>query len=119
MKKVLIVDDEPDAVEFLKRGLERNSFEAISAANGEEGFKKALAEKPDLIILDLVMPNKDGFTILEELKANHATRQMPVIVLSARPESTSIFKGQDYGAIDYIIKPCDFQTILGYIKRYI
>jgi DNA-binding response OmpR family regulator len=119
MKKILVVDDEPDTVEFLKRSLERNNFDTISAGNGEEGLRRALQEKPDLIILDLLMPNKDGFTILQELKNNESTRGIPVIVLSAKPESTSIFKGWDYGAIDYIIKPCDFQTILRYIKRYI
>ena len=119
MKKILVVDDEPDTVEFLKRGLEKNHFNAISAQNGEEGLNKAFEDKPDLILLDLLMPNKDGFTMLRELKANVSTKHIPVIVLSVKPESGSIFKGQDYGAIDYIIKPCDLQTILKYIKRYI
>jgi DNA-binding response OmpR family regulator len=119
MKKILVVDDEPDALEFLINGLQKNNFNTISALNGEEGFKRAFEEKPDLILLDLVMPNKDGFTMLEELKTNQSTKDIPVIVLSAKSEIDNIYKGQEYGAIDYIIKPCDVQTILRYVMRYI
>ena len=118
-KKILIVDDEPDSVAFLKKRLVEDNFHAISAEDGEEGLKKAVKEKPNLILLDLVMPKKDGFTMLRELKANESTKEIPVVVLSVKPESGSIFTGQEYGAVDYIIKPCDIQTILKYINRYI
>jgi DNA-binding response OmpR family regulator len=119
MKKILVVDDEPDTVEFLINGLQKNNFNAISALDGEEGFKKAFEESPDLILLDLIMPNKDGFTMLRELKANQSTKEIPVIVLSAKSEIENIYKGQEHGAVDYIIKPCDVQTILRYVMRYV
>jgi DNA-binding response OmpR family regulator len=119
MKKILIVDDEPDVLEFLRNGLKKNNFDAICAADGEEGFRKALTEEPDLILLDLIMPNRDGFTMLQELKTNELTQGIPVIVLSIKSEIDSIYKSQEHGVVDYIIKPCDFQMILKYIKRYI
>ena len=119
MKKILIVDDEPDAVEFLKNRLKKNNFDVICAADGKEGFSKTLTEKPDLILLDLIMPNRDGFTMLQELKANKSTKEIPVIVVSVKSEIDNIYKSQEYDGVDYIIKPCDFQMILKYIKRYI
>ena len=118
-KKILLVDDEPDFLNFLSKNLEGNNYSAVSAFDGEEGLKKALEEQPDLILLDLIMPKKDGWQMLREVKANDSTRTIPVIVVSARSESDFIFKAKKYGAVDYIIKPIRIEALLKYIKIYI
>ena len=118
-KKILVVDDEPEVVEFLRERLKANNFQAISAADGEEGLRMAVQEPPDLIVLDLVMPKKDGFDMLRKLKVNESTKNIPVIVLTAKSETEVIFKTQEHGASDYIIKPYDFSTLLKYINRHI
>lgn len=116
--KILIVDDEPDVITFLKKRLETVDFNVVSAADGVEGLKKARETKPDLILLDVIMPNKDGFKMLSELRAEEATRGIPVIMLTAKGESDAIFQGQELGAMDYVIKPYDFEELLKYIKKY-
>ena len=117
-KKILIVDDEPDVVAFLKKRLQARDYNVISANDGIEGLKKAIDEKPDLILLDIIMPNKDGFAMLKELKDKETTKEMPVIIISVKGESSAIFEGQELGATDYLIKPYDFQELLKYIKKY-
>ncbi len=117
-KKILIVDDEPDVVAFLKKRLQARDYNVISANDGIEGLKKAIDEKPDLILLDIIMPNKDGFAMLKELKDKETTKEMPVIIISVKGESSAIFEGQTLGATDYLIKPYDFQELLKYIKKY-
>ena len=86
--------------------------------DGEQGLQKALLEKPDLIPLDIVMPNKDGVTMFKELKTQEATRGIPVVMLSAKSEFGSILSLQELGATDYIIKPYDFQDLVKDIRKY-
>jgi len=117
-KTILVVDDEPDVLTFLKKRLEAHNYKVITASDGVEGIKKVSQAKPDIILLDIIMPNKDGFTMLSELRAKEETQDIPVVIISARGESRSIFKGQNLGAIDYLIKPYDFKELLKYIKRY-
>ena len=119
MKKILVVDDDPEILELTKKGLEANGYKAILALDGVEGLNKAMEEKPDLILLDIIMPNKDGFEMLRELKANAFTRDIPVIMLSAKGETDFLLKGEKFGAVDYFIKPCDWQELLNHIKRYV
>ena len=117
-KTILVVDDEPDVLTFLKKRLEAHNYKVITASDGIEGLKKARESKPDIILLDIIMPNKDGFTMLSELRAKEETRDIPVVIISAKAESRSIFEGQYLGAVDYLIKPYDFKELLKYIKRY-
>jgi adenylate cyclase len=119
MKKILIVDDEPEVVEMTKKRLLAQGYEVITAKDGEEGYALTLAEKPDLIILDILMPKKDGLTMLRQIKTEDATREIPVILLSAKGEAELLMKGKQYGAVDYFIKPCDWDEMLKYIKRYL
>lgn len=116
--KILIVDDEPDVIDFLKKRLEASGYEVLSAADGVEGFKVAKAEVPDLILLDILMPHRDGFAMLADLRSEESVRNIPVVIVSAKGESTSIFQGQELGAVDYIIKPYEFEELLRYIKKY-
>jgi DNA-binding response OmpR family regulator len=116
-KKILVVDDEPDMVEMLKLILESASYEVIAAYDGQEGVEKARAERPDAIILDLMMPRKDGFQACKELKGEPATAGIPVLVLTAISEKLSHTRyaksmGLELEAEDYIDKPVDANILL-------
>ncbi len=107
-KKILIVDDEPDIVFLLKSRFESNGFNAIGASNGKEGLEKAISEKPDLIVLDLLMPEKDGYETMNELKNNDETKDIPVILFTAASPEKVVEKGDEtVEAIDFVIKPFD------------
>ena len=116
--KILLVDDEPEVLEFLKKRLEKEGFLVSTAKDGVEGLQKAQSELPDLILLDIIMPNKDGFTMLKELRAEESLRSIPVIIVTAKGETSAVFEGQELRATDYLIKPVDFEQLLKYIRRY-
>jgi serine phosphatase RsbU (regulator of sigma subunit) len=103
--KVLIVDDEPFNIDYLEQELEELDYDTVSAVNGREALDKVAAESPDLILLDIMMPVMDGFEVLSRLKAESATRDIPVIVISAHSDLQSIVKGIQGGAEDYLPKP--------------
>jgi DNA-binding response OmpR family regulator len=116
--KILLVDDEPDVLEILSKKLEAAGFLTARASDGNEGVKKTREEKPDLVLLDIMMPNKDGFTMLRDLQSDADLRRIPVIMVSAKSEVDSLFEGRDLGATDYLIKPVNFEELLKYIKKY-
>ena len=103
--KILIVDDEPFNVEYLEQELEELNYETLCALNGQEALDKVSSEKPDLILLDIMMPLLDGFEVLSRLQANPLTRDIPVIVISANSDLSSMVKGIQLGAEDYLPKP--------------
>ncbi len=116
--KILAVDDEPEVLEFLQKRLEKYGYAVITAGDGVEGIQSSRKENPDLILLDIMMPHKDGMTMLRELQADESTRRIPVIMVTAKGETNSVLEGQSFGATDYIIKPFDFDELLRYIRRY-
>ncbi|MCX5708547.1 MAG: response regulator [Candidatus Omnitrophica bacterium] len=116
--KILLVDDEPDVLEILSKKLQAAGFLTVTASDGIQGLKKSREEKPDLVLLDIIMPNKDGFTMLRELQSETDLSRIPVIMVSAKSEADSLFEGRDLGATDYLIKPIDFDELLRYIKKY-
>jgi len=116
--KILLVDDEPDVLGILSKKLQAAGFLTVIASDGIQGLKKTKEEKPDLVLLDIMMPNKDGFTMLRDLQSDTDLRRIPVIMVSARSEANSLFEGRNLGAIDYLIKPIDFDELLKYIKKY-
>jgi len=81
-KKVLVVDDDPNTVRFLTVALEENGYEAIGAADGKEGFERVVADKPDLILLDVMMPKRTGFTMFKQMKKTEGMENVPVIMLT-------------------------------------
>ena len=89
-KKILIVDDEPDAISFICSVLEENDYHHISAENGEEGLELAKKEKPDMILLDLIMPGKSGIIMFQELKKDPKLGKIPVIVVSGASEALGV-----------------------------
>ncbi|MFA7227520.1 MAG: response regulator [Melioribacteraceae bacterium] len=105
MKKILIIDDYPDNVFLLQDRLEREGFEIITAYHGETGIQKAIAEKPDLILLDIMMPDISGYDVCKTLTAHPETKLIPIILLTALTEADSIREGLLAGAFDYIKKP--------------
>ena len=118
-KRILLVDDEADLLTLVQARLAANGYEVITAHNGLEGLEKASKEKPNLILLDVMMPRKDGFEVLRELKSNIETTSIPVVMLTAKGESQSFSKAKDLGAIDYITKPFNAEALLDLVKRYL
>lgn len=105
LPRLLIIDDEPDSVTLLLAYLNDFSIEIIIATNGEDGFQKALNEEPDIIFLDVVMPELDGYKLCQRLKLNPLTAHIPVIFLSGRVGLHDKLAGFNVGCIDYITKP--------------
>jgi DNA-binding response OmpR family regulator len=112
-KRILIIEDEIRISNLMKMYLEREAFLVDIADNGVDGLVLALQEDFDLIILDVSMPGKDGFTVLEELRR---TKYTPVIMLSARGEAHDQKRGFDLGATDYILKPFSPRDVILKIK---
>jgi len=111
---ILIVEDEPKIASFVRRGLIENGFVVDMAENGEQGLEYALARKVDLIILDVVLPQRDGWSLLTELR--RADLQTPVLFLTARDNVSDRVKGFDSGADDYLIKPFHFSELLARVR---
>jgi DNA-binding response OmpR family regulator len=116
-KKILLVDDEPDLVEMVKMRLEVAGYEAITAYDGQEGLDKARKEKPDLIILDLMLPKMDGYKVCTMLKRDQRYMKIPIILFTARAQESDQKLGKEVGADAYITKPFEPQTLLSKIKE--
>lgn len=118
-KKILIVEDEKDLADMLKFRLENNGYRVVIANDGENGLDKARSEKPDLILLDVMMPKMDGYEVLESLKKTEILKSIPVIMLTVKDRTEDIQRATRAGAIDYTIKPFHGPTLLDKIKRVI
>jgi CheY-like chemotaxis protein len=115
--KILVADDVADNVLLLARYLQSEGFHFLTASNGNEALEKTRAEMPDLILLDVNMPQKDGFQVLQELRADPAIEHIPVIILTAaRPDPMDVQTGLNLGADDYITKPFDRRELLARIR---
>jgi two-component system, OmpR family, alkaline phosphatase synthesis response regulator PhoP len=116
-KKILVVDDERHIVRLIQVNLERAGYKIAVAFDGKEALKKVEAEKPDLVVLDVMMPYMDGFEVLKRLQANPATRGIPVVMLTAKAQDTDVFKGWSHGVSAYLTKPFNPLELLTFIKR--
>jgi len=112
-KKILIVDDEKNIVDILKYNLKKEGFETIEAYDGEQAINMALNNKPDLIILDVMLPKYDGFTVCRKLRQSIST---PIIMLTAKEEEVDKVLGLELGADDYITKPFSTRELIARIK---
>ena len=117
--RILVIDDEVEVVDLLKKRLEKAGYQVVTATDGPQGFKAAVEQKPDLILLDIIMPDVDGMTVLRQLKAQESTSNIPVVMVSAKSMTDSIFEARKYGATDYIIKPFQWDELLKFVKRYL
>ena len=120
--KILIIDDQPSEVKMVKMALEQANYEVCYAYNGKEGIEKAVQEKPDLIVLDIMMPEKDGFITCGELKKKPETSSVPVIILTSIESSSLVFPDAESAADsphadEYIDKPVDPNFLLKRVER--
>ena len=112
MKKILIIDDEEEFLEFVKANLElRGDYRVFTAANGEKGMALAEKRKPDLVLLDIIMPVVDGFEVLKRLRACENTKSIPVIMLTARSDDEAMLKALELHDDGYIIKPLKIEEL--------
>jgi CheY-like chemotaxis protein len=120
MGKILVIDDSEVNNLLIHSLFEDNSIEIISETNSKKSLERALSEQPDLILLDLMMPGMDGFSVLKGLKENEKTQTIPVLVVSAKQENYDINQALDMGAEDYIKKPIGinmlYEKVMNYIK---
>jgi DNA-binding response OmpR family regulator len=122
--KILLIDDDPDFLEATQQILVANRYEVITAENGEDGIAKAKYESPDLIILDVIMPGKDGYSVCHELRKIDQTRPIPVIMLTAVGQQLSkpeyaVDMAIDHQADDFIDKPVDSQTLIRKVEKHL
>ncbi len=117
MTHVLIIDDSPTEVHVFERMLQANDIEVSVAINGEEGIEKAIEMKPDCILMDVVMPGKNGFQATRDLSRNPATSAIPVIIITTKDQETDKIWGMRQGAKDYIVKPADERDLIDRIKK--
>lgn len=117
-KKILIVDDEED-IRHLVRQMLYKEYDIVEAVDGVEAFAKAIAEKPDLILMDIMMPNQDGYKTCTRIKSDEETRHIPVVMLTGVDYELNRKLGQQLGAADYITKPFRVETLVKAVKRLV
>ncbi len=116
-KKILAVDDEKHIVRLVQINLEKEGYEVVTANNGREALDKVASERPDLIVMDVMMPEMDGLEALQTLKSNPATAEIPVIMLTAKAQDADVFRGWQSGADLYLTKPFNPMELLTFVRR--
>ena len=120
LRKVVCIEDELEMIELVKLILDRNKFEVTGAVGGQEGLDKISEIKPDLVLLDLMMPEMDGWEVYQKMKASEAMRNIPVIVVTAKAQSIDRVLGLHIARVDdYITKPFGPQELLDSVERVI
>jgi DNA-binding response OmpR family regulator len=117
MKKVLVVDDQPQIVRLIQLHLEREGLQVLTGADGEEALERVHRERPDLVILDVIMPKKDGFEVLRTIKSTPELQHTPVIMLTVKTQSADIVEGLREGAELYLPKPFHPRELVTLVKR--
>lgn len=117
-KRILCIEDEAEMIDLTRLVLEREGFEVLGAVGGSEGLETIKREKPDLVLLDLMMPDIDGWEVYRQMKANHESARIPVIVITAKAQSIDKVLGLQVAKVDdYITKPFGPQELLSSINR--
>lgn len=115
--KVLVCDDERHIVRLIQVNLEKHGYQVVTAYDGKEGLEKIKSEKPDLCVLDVMMPYMDGFEVLKTLRREPETENLPVIMLTAKAQDKDVFEGYHYGADMYLTKPFNPMELVTFVKR--
>src|SRR5215216_4079916 len=115
--KVLVCDDERHIVRLIQVNLERQGYQVVTAFDGKEGLEKIRSEKPNLVVLDVMMPYMDGFEVLKALRREPDTMNLPVIMLTAKAQDKDVFEGYHYGADMYLTKPFNPAELVSFVKR--
>jgi two-component system alkaline phosphatase synthesis response regulator PhoP/two-component system response regulator VicR len=116
-KRILAVDDEKAIVRLVQVNLEREGYDVVTAYDGREALEKVASERPDLIVLDVMMPYMDGFEVLQQLKKEPDTRDIPVIMLTAKAQDADVFRGWQSGVDCYLTKPFNPMELKAFVKR--
>jgi two-component system, OmpR family, alkaline phosphatase synthesis response regulator PhoP len=116
-KKILAVDDERHIVRLVQVNLERAGYTVVTAFDGREALEKVESEQPDLVVLDVMMPYMDGFEVLQTLRKNQSTRDLPVIMLTAKAQDADVFRGWQSGVDFYLTKPFNPIELISFVKR--
>jgi len=114
-KKILVVDDQKELVDAMKMRFEHDGYEVIEAYNGEECLKKAKEGLPDLIIMDIAMPQMDGYEAVREIRRDEAIKDIPIFMLTGKDQMEDIFRIE--GVQEYIVKPFEYEELSGMIKK--
>ncbi len=117
--KILVVDDEPPIVRLMEFILARQGHEMLVAVNGQEALDKVRTHQPDLVLLDIMMPRIDGYEVARALRADPATADLPIIMLSAKAQEEDIQKGMDVGVNEYITKPFSPDQLVTVVGDYL
>ena len=118
MKKILVIDDEADIAELVKMRLENEGYQVSTLTSSRDAIEVIKQEKPDLILLDIKMPGKDGYQVCDEVKSDDQIKNIPVIVFTAKPQEKDLMKDVHsfYGAQDFVLKPIDHNELLSKIS---
>ena len=118
-RKILLVDDSATTHMWIRMILNKSEYEMVSARDGEEGVERALAELPDLILMDVVMPRMDGFEACRRLRTHRATQATPIVMVTTRAEAKNVEAGFSSGCSDYITKPIDGLELLSKVRSFL
>lgn len=116
MANILIVDDSPTELHVLTKMLEKNGFSVISANNGEDGVERAKSDRPDLILMDVVMPGMNGFQAARQIANDPETREIPIVIVSTKDQETDKMWGLRQGAKGYVTKPAQEKELMSTIN---
>ena len=115
-KKIIVVEDEPDLVDVVTYNLQREGYLVLTAQRGDEGLNLIRSERPDLVLLDLMLPGMDGLSICRQMKSDGSLSEIPIIIASAKGEESDVVIGLEMGADDYLAKPFSPRELLARIK---
>ena len=116
-KNILVVDDSPTELSMITAAVKKGRYRVSTAVDGEEAMEKVAAEQPDLVVLDIILPKKNGFQVCRQLKTAPGTKDIPIILLSSKSQDSDRFWGLKQGADEYLCKPFDDDELLETIAR--
>src|SRR5262245_30839452 len=119
MPTILVVDDSPTELRLVTGALQKQGYQIVTASDGDQAVAKAAATRPDLIVLDVVMPKKNGFQVCRELKTTPETQDIKVLLLTSKNQATDRFWGMKQGADEYMTKPFDEAALLAAVKKFV
>ena len=115
-RKILVVDDDPTMVKLINVNLKLNNYSVVEATSGEQALEVVEAEGLDLVVLDIMMPGVDGWEVLKRIRSNPETKEMPVILVTAKTQDSDVIRGWELGADEYVIKPFNPLLLVEVIK---
>lgn len=117
-KSILVVEDSPTELKFVTQMLASKGYSYTTATDGEEAVRKAAEHKPGLVLLDIVLPKKNGYQVCRELKTTPATKGIPVVLVSGKDQDSDRYWGMKQGADDYVVKPVQTEELLNVIAKH-